>query len=98
MAQLIVKDSGQTYLIDLADGERLVVGRSHACDIPIQAERASRRHASFEPVEGGHEIRDLDSTNGTLLNGAPFQHDTRLNDGDTVDVGGCTLLYRIVPA
>lgn len=97
MAQLIVRDSGKTFLIDLAPGEGLVVGRSHACDIPIVAERASRRHAAFLPVEGGHQISDLDSTNGTLLNGAPFLHDTRLADGDTVDVGSCTLLYRVVP-
>lgn len=97
MAQLIVRDSGKTYLIDLAPGERLVVGRSHACDIPIVAARASRKHAAFVPVDGGHRISDLDSTNGTLLNGAPFQHDTRLADGDTLDVGSCRLIYRTVP-
>lgn len=97
MAQLIVRDSGKTYLIDLALGERLVVGRSHTCDIPIVAGRASRKHAAFLPVEGGHQISDLDSTNGTLLNGAPFQHDTLLANGDTVEVGSCTLLYRVVP-
>lgn len=98
MAQLIVQDAGQTYLVDLAPGERLVVGRSHACDIPIRAARASRRHAAFEPCAGGHQIADLGSTNGTLLNGAPFAHETRLRDGDSIDIGGCTLLYRIASA
>ena len=98
MPQLIVRDADQTFLVDLAAGERLVVGRSHDCDLPIQAQRASRRHAAFEPADSGHRIADLDSTNGTLLNGAPFAHPTALQDGDTVDVGGCTILYRVLPA
>jgi pSer/pThr/pTyr-binding forkhead associated (FHA) protein len=98
VAQLIVQDSGQTYLIDLTSGERLVVGRSHDCDIPIRADRASRRHAAFEPAQDGHEIADLGSTNGTLLNGAPFAHAMRLSNGDTIDIGGCRILYRIVTA
>lgn len=98
MAQLIVQDTEQTYLVDLAPGESLVVGRSHDCDLPVAASRASRKHAAFLADGDGHQISDLDSTNGTLLNGAPFQHDTRLRDGDAVDVGGCTILYRIVTA
>ena len=96
MAQLIVKEAEQTFLVDLAPGESLVVGRSHDCDVPVNAPRASRRHAAFLTSDDGHAISDLDSTNGTLLNGAPFQHDTPLSDGDVVDVGGCTILYRVV--
>lgn len=96
MPQLIVKEAEQTFLVDLAAGESLVVGRSHGCDVPVNAPRASRRHASFVASKGGHLISDLDSTNGTLLNGAPFRHDTQLSDGDVVDVGGCTILYRVV--
>ena len=98
MAQLIVQDGEQRFLVDLAAGETLVVGRSHDCDIPVKATRASRWHASFVADGEGHRISDHDSTNGTLLNGAPFQHDTRLSDADVVDVGGCTLLYLVVPA
>lgn len=98
LAQLIVQDTERTYLVDIAAGERLLVGRSHDCDLPVAASRASRKHAAFVPDGDGHRISDLDSTNGTLLNGAPFQHDTLLKDGDSVDVGGCTILYRIVPA
>ena len=94
MALLIVRDTNQTFLLDLAPGDTLDVGRSHDCGIPVTAGRASRRHAAFVPDGDGHLVSDLDSTNGTLLNGAPFQHDTRLADGDVVDVGGCTILYR----
>jgi pSer/pThr/pTyr-binding forkhead associated (FHA) protein len=97
MAKLLVKDGDHTYLVDLAAGESLVVGRSHDCDLPIAAPRASRRHASFEADGEGHRIADLGSTNGTLLNGAPFAHDTRLADRDVVDAGGCIVVYRVDP-
>ncbi len=99
MPKLIVHDREQTSLVDLRPGERLVVGRSHDCDIPVVAPRASRRHAEIAPGAGGegHIIRDLNSTNGTLLNGAPFPEEAPLKDRDVVDVGGCRLTYRAEP-
>jgi len=97
VAKLLVKDGDHTYLVDLAAGESVVLGRSHDCDVPIAAPRASRRHARFQADEGGHQIVDLGSTNGTLLNGAPFAHDTHLNDRDVVDAGGCVVVYRVDP-
>lgn len=98
LAKLLVKDGDHTYLVDLAEGESLVLGRSHDCDIPIEAPRASRRHAGFRADGDGHRIADLDSTNGTLLNGAPFAHDTRLADRDVIDAGGCVIVYRVDPS
>ena len=97
MAKLLVKDRDHTYLVDLAVGESVVLGRSHDCDIPISAPRASRRHARFKADGEGHQIADLGSTNGTLLNGAPFAHDTHLADRDVVDAGGCLVVYRVDP-
>ena len=87
LAKLIVKDRDRTYLLDLGARDALVLGRSQDCDVPIRAHRASRRHVAFEPagggisaddtaaeeeLMGGHVVHDLESTNGTLLNGAPF--------------------------
>ncbi len=99
MAKLIVQDQDHTSLIDLRSGESVVIGRSHDCEIPINSHRASRRHAEFAPVPSGpgHLIRDLDSTNGTLLNGAPFPETAPVADGDIVDVGGCLITYRRDP-
>ena len=97
MAKLIVQDVEHTYLVDLGPGERLTVGRAHDCDLPVVAQRASRLHAAFVPEGEGHKISDLGSTNGTLVNGAACHGDVRLQDGDTVDVGGCRILYRLPP-
>ena len=95
MAKLIVKDVDHTCLVDLQPDERLVVGRSPECDLTVTAQRASRRHAELRGSGSGHLLADLGSTNGTLLNGAPVAGEAPLGDGDVVDVGGCTILYRV---
>ena len=103
MPKLIIRDRDQTALMDLGLEEGLVIGRSQGCGLPIQAPRASRRHAEIlpatEPPSDGasHRLRDLQSTNGTLLNGAPFTGEVLLTDGDTLDVGGCQITYRLQP-
>lgn len=97
MATLIVKDAEQTYVVDLVHGEALVVGRGADCDLPVSGDRASRRHAEVRSEGQGHAVTDLGSTNGTLVNGAPIAGMRLLADGDVVDVGGSTLLYRVHP-
>lgn len=97
MAKLIVTDGDRTWLVDLRPGESLTLGRSQDCDVVTSANRASRRHAEVVAKGDGHAVRDLGSTNGTLLNGAPFAEDVPLRDGDVIDAGGCQLVYRSQP-
>jgi len=112
LAKLIIKDRDRTYLLDLGARDALVLGRSQDCDVPISAARASRRHVAFEPAAGavgaadtsadgeslgGHVVHDLESTNGTLLNGAPFPDKALLKDHDVIDAGGCEIVYRSHP-
>ena len=70
-------------------GDDFVVGRDDAADLQILDPRASRRHASLKVLPGGNaELHDLDSSNGTLLNGAPVKSavlsgNEKLRIGDT---------------
>ncbi|MFL5894754.1 MAG: protein kinase domain-containing protein [Thermoleophilaceae bacterium] len=70
-------------------GDEFVIGRDDAADLQILDTRASRRHASLKVLPGGNaELRDLDSSNGTLLNGAPVKSavlsgNERIRIGDT---------------
>jgi pSer/pThr/pTyr-binding forkhead associated (FHA) protein len=98
VAKLIVKDAGGTWLADLATGESATLGRSRDCELPVEAPRASRRHVAFVADGEGHRVRDLGSTNGTLLNGARLAGEVRLVDGDVVDAAGCAVVYRAGPA
>src|SRR5205814_6979913 len=70
-------------------GDEFVIGRDDGASLQILDTRASRRHASLKVLPGGNaELRDLDSSNGTLLNGAPVRSavlsgNERIRIGDT---------------
>lgn len=55
----------------VAPGSPLLVGRGDDCDLLVAHPSISRRHATFEPLpDGGWRLVDLDSKNGTFVNGA----------------------------
>ena len=72
-------------------GERTVVGRDPDADIHIDEEAVSWNHLEIESRGGVLMATDLDSRNGTALNGEPLDRPRRLRDGDTLIVGG----YRL---
>lgn len=74
-------------------GERVEVGRLGECDICLADANVSRVHAAFVREGAGWSIEDLESTNGTQLNGAPVDR-ARLRDGDTVQIGATQLVYH----
>jgi len=68
----------------------LVIGRSKDCDVPLADGNVSRRHAELGRSDGGFVLRDLDSTNGTLVNGRRVRHAT-VGVGDEITIGTSTL-------
>lgn len=74
-------------------GERVQIGRLTDCDICVEDANVSRAHAAFVREGDGWAIEDLDSTNGTFLNGERVTH-ARLRDGDSVGVGASRLIYH----
>jgi class 3 adenylate cyclase len=71
----------------------LVVGRLPSSDLPLTGMEVSRRHCSFELVQGLVVVTDLGSTNGTFVNGERVQGPTTLRDGAEIRVGTHTLRY-----
>jgi FHA domain len=69
----------------------LLVGRYHACDVVLSDRSVSRRHARLTFRDGNWVLRDLDSTNGTLLNGEPVIR-CRLLPGDLLTLGDESVL------
>lgn len=69
-------------------GERTVVGRSPEADVVIDDEAVSWNHLEIERRGEVLMATDLDSRNGTALNGEPLDRPRRLRDGDTLLVGG----------
>lgn len=70
---------------DLIGG--LSVGRSKEADVRIDDRYASSIHARVFSREGRFYVEDMNSTNGTLLNGATLHGEAELIDGDTIQIG-----------
>ena len=75
------------------EGE-LTIGRDGA-DLEIDDPKISRRHAKFRSVDGGLEVEDLGSTNGTFVAGQRIEGTVRLKNGDSVRLGGCIFTAEI---
>jgi len=73
-----------------------VVGRDRANALPIQDKRLSRRHAAIHYVDGqGFYLVDLNSTNGSFVNGEPIKQCILLKDGDRVRLGSLAFSFFI---
>jgi hypothetical protein len=70
----------------------VTIGREEGNALRLNDERVSRYHAKVQAEEGDIILTDLDSTNGTRVNGASVQI-RRLRAGDQVSIGRTMLLY-----
>jgi transcriptional regulator with GAF, ATPase, and Fis domain len=86
----LIKDA--SYALD--SGE-LSIGRDLACDICLTGKWVSRRHCSLQKGNGSVTIRDLDSRNGTFVNGVPVK-ERLLQHGDVIAIGDSYFRF-IVP-
>jgi hypothetical protein len=84
----------------LGDGTRVelgedpvCIGRSEDCEVQLADKNVSRRHAEVRREGAGFVLVDLDSTNGTRVNGGRVKR-RDLSDGDEVTVGATTLLFE----
>ncbi len=80
-------EGGEPRSVALGGG-RTVVGRNPEAAIQIDDEAVSWDHLEIENRGGVLMATDLDSRNGTALNGEPLDRPRRLRDGDTLIVGG----------
>jgi len=69
------------------------IGRSHDCDIVISDPKVSRLHARLDQTEKGWVIVDLESTNGTKVNGKKVA-EKLLETGDVIQLGAFNLEYE----
>jgi pSer/pThr/pTyr-binding forkhead associated (FHA) protein len=75
----------------------LTIGREHT-DIELNDPRISRRHAKIRLVDGGAEVEDLGSVNGTWVNDERVTTAVRVASGATVKVGETVLEIVDPPA
>ena len=72
-----------------------VLGRDPDCQVHLLEPSASRRHAEVVPLADGFLLRDLGSTNGTLVNNQPAT-ERPLVPGDLIAIGSTLLEFQLV--
>lgn len=86
-----VKDSTKT--IDFTKVSFVQIGRGHENNIILKNRKISEPHAQIEKQNTSIVLRDLDSTNGTYVNGTKVS-ETKLQDGDIISFAGYRLLFN----
>jgi len=79
--------AGQRWLMD---SDVVVIGREVVlADLLLPERQVSRRHAKIERRPDGFFLSDLDSKNGTFLNGREVKEPQQLQDGDEIQIALC---------
>jgi pSer/pThr/pTyr-binding forkhead associated (FHA) protein len=92
MAKLILSLEGQVIREIELNKERMTIGRKSHNDIPIENLAVSGEHAAITTILNDSFLEDLDSTNGTLVNGTPVKKHV-LQNGDVIEIGKFRLEY-----
>ena len=75
----------------------LVIGRENV-DVEIDDAELSRRHVAVRPKDGGLEVEDLGSRNGTRVDGTRIDGPTRIRHGAVLSVGMTVFAVEAPPA
>jgi ABC transport system ATP-binding/permease protein len=88
---LLRNEPTEIYTLPPIDGAA-IIGRDSTCDIVFDHPTVSRQHAVIRCNGDVCQIADLDSTNGTFVNGTRIRT-SPLRDGDTIWVGGIQIYF-----
>jgi hypothetical protein len=92
MAKLVLSKDGEVAGHYFLDAERFTIGREPSSDLCIDSDTVSKRHAAVTTTGNDQILQDLDSSNGTLVNGRRVSKHI-LQHGDVIEIGGCQLKY-----
>ncbi len=92
--KLYVMKEGTVVSVEGLSKNKVLVGRSHLCDIKIDQKSVSGKHFQLLLDTDGYILEDLNSTNGTYVSGDRVGK-KKMVDGDTIEIGTYTLKYKI---
>ena len=93
-AYLVLRSAGRwSDVFRLSHQVEAVLGRASSNQIVIRSYQASRRHSRISWSEDHWAIEDLDSRNGTFVNGQKLIEPTMLEDGDVIEVAGFAITF-----
>jgi pSer/pThr/pTyr-binding forkhead associated (FHA) protein len=92
-AKLVVVEGNPQGMQIPLQGEQFVIGRDPKCNLRPANDLVSKLHCAFLVDRDKLTLKDLNSTNGTFVNGERLQGSVTLKDGDLVKVA--TLVFAV---
>ncbi len=92
---LVFQSKSGEKVVELSEGAALFAGRTLECDIYLPSPSVSRKHAVFVMRGGQCGVKDLDSSNGTYLNGERLTKPSRLKEGDCIQIDGYSIRFAV---
>lgn len=87
----IGKRAGKELIISK---EQITIGRDESCDLGLFGEKGiEKSHARIRMHKHMYVIEDVGTAEGTFVNDTKVEQPTRLQTGDTIRVGSCTLRF-----
>ena len=94
-ATLFVKKSdGERIQLPISVDKSTVVGRADISDVVIEDVGVSRQHFILSWDGESFYVQDLETKNGTSLNGVKLTHTRRLENGDVISIGKLEITVR----
>ena len=91
---VVVKGDSDSSVF-LVESSRSVIGKPPTADIQLLDPHVSRLHAEVTELDGRHRLRDLQSKNGTAVNGQPVSVDgVLLHEGDRIELAKGSSILR----
>ncbi len=93
--RLQIQSPGTRTIFRAFSQPEITLGRDPVCELRLDDEAVSARHAKLSFHHGQWWIEDLHSTNGTNLNNGSVRTATVLTDGDEIQCGKALLIVRL---
>lgn len=92
MFLIVIKGTNVGTVFPLGTG-RILVGRAEDCNIKIPDLLVSRKHCLIEERDNNFYIKDLNSTNKTIVNNRIVEDEDKLKTGDIIEIGDTAFLF-----
>ena len=88
-------EEASSSVIDVPEGGEVTIGRSRGATVVVDHEKVSRLHARFRGYRDRLDLEDLESRNGTRVNGDKIEGTRTLAPGDEISIGPATIFVGI---
>jgi serine phosphatase RsbU (regulator of sigma subunit) len=95
MASVTVLNNNEPGRTISLEGDRFILGRASDCDVLLDTPVASRQHACIVREGSAYYVEDLQSRNGTFLNGQRIEGRTQLKAKDRIKIADVELLFEV---